>query len=420
MSLIRTLKLYADLLFYMTFAGAVISTQTEAARYGGLLSILPFLALSAVLLGYFAERKRLKWLAVMPLISALFMTAFNYGIFNFILLLPACVYIIYYAKVYPHNVGNLDYRRIFVLYVCIALLFFFISALLLGVYEVVLINNAVLAPYIIMFSMSSMLLMRIVRHDSQVLSQARFKVMNIINVVSVVFVGVVLGSVQLRQFMAAFAVFLYSAILIPFLSTIISAGIYAASYVGALIGLLNPDWETFDEVNLAGYGEYVDEMLGLPPGDPIGATDSGINVETIADIVLLVMLALVLLLLLRSAIKLLVKRGWVAKNGSFERVERMPLKGDELRSSRRVSRANNQIRQIYRQFLKLCKVKGIILKPHHTTEDIAKIFKITYGEGKSVFALREIYINSRYGEKTPKEADAKKCLEIYNKLKKMG
>ena len=71
------------------------------------------------------------------------------------------------------------------------------------------------------------------------------------------------------------------------------------------------------------------------------------------------------------------------------------------------------------KFLKLCKTKRVVIEPSQTTADIAQNFGNAVGEYENAFALREIYIESRYGEKIPDSAAVRKCKETYDRLKRM-
>jgi len=409
MSLVYSLKLLSDLLFYMTFAGTISAMIGAVGRdmgNSGLLSTLPFLALSAVLLGALAERGKLKYLAFVPLLPAAVM-ALNYGVIHLVLIAPACAYIIYYATTLPYNIKTVGYTGIFRLYLCIVLpicLFFAVNTTFFGAFL-----RGALGFYLIMFVFSSIVLMRMLRHDSEILLQTRFKVMNSLSVALVIILGTVLGSPQGIQLMHAFLTAFYLRVIIPLLMLVFRIVSIILFPILALFGLVLEEWEVYlPEQNYQEFGE---------PGEvEFLIQERGVGLIIFQAVVFLG-IAVIAFFVLRALFRFLTQKDF-QKDGEGVDIERIFL-GDNRRKKKKEPRVNHQIRQVYKKFLKLCQNKGITLHPSLTTEDIAKTYGSSVHEDKTAFALREIYIDSRYGEKTPSSADVKECRELYNKLKKM-
>ena len=407
MGLVYSLKLVSDLLFYMTFAGtisALIGSYGRQMGNSGLLSVLPLMALSAMLLGPLAERGKFKYLAFIPLIPAVFM-ALNYGIIHLLFLAPALAYIVYYATTLPYNIKTVGYTNIFRMYLYVAIpiaIFFAVNVAFFGAFL-----SGALGPYIIMFLVSSIVLMRMLRHDNEILMQNRFKIMNSIGVIGVIIMGVVLGSPQGLRLMTAVISFIYFRIFIPFAVAIFAL---VGIILFPIMSLFN--WEEVEMPQDDG-GGYV----GLPPDFEFYEMQQSIGV-IIFQIIVFIGLAVLVFYVLRAIFRFLTQKTF-NREGAPANIQRVFL-GDKGPARRKEPRVNHQIRQIYRKFLKLCKNRGITLHQSLTTEDIAKSFASSVGDNESAFALREIYIESRYGEKTPDSKDVKQCRELYGKLKKLG
>jgi len=431
MSLVYSLKLLSDLIFYLTFAGlisALIGAQGRAMGVGGFVNYLPLFLISAVILGLLTERERvsslrseidakassatvargrIKYAALLPLLGAI-VGALSDGAIHFVFLAPAIVYTAYYATTLPYDIKTVSYSAVFRLYLVLVLpmcIFFATNLSFFGAFL-----SGIIVPYLIMFAASSIILMRMLRHDTEILLQARFKVMNTLSVAGVLLVGVALGSGWGIRAMLAVLNFIYFRIFIPILYIILLA-------VGAVL---------FPVLSLLGWQEW---EVGWPqqeeqPGDFEGWEEVVYQPEPgigylIFQIVVFIGLAVLAFFLLRALFRFLTQKS-IVRDSEQIGIERVSLDDGRKLFRKREPRINHQIRQIYRKFLKLCKNRGITLHPSLTTEDIARSFGESAGDYSSAKDLREIYIESRYGEKTPKPSDIKESKEIYNRLKKMG
>jgi len=408
MSLVYSLKLLCDVLFYMTFAGlisAFIGVHGSVMTNSGLLNTLPFLVISAVLLGASAERKMIKYLVFLPLFGAAAI-AYNDGLIHLILLGPAIAYIIYYATTLPYDIKTVGHSVVFRLYLIIVTpICIFFSANFTFFQSFM---NEVLGPYLIMFAAASIVLMRMIRHDIEVLNQRKFRIINMLSVAGVVLAGIFLGSGTGIRFMLMGLSFLYFRVFIPilyFILLVIGVILYPFTRI---LGLERMDVAWPEDSGPVELTEWVDM------GDEVIRRGLGYQ---IVQVIVFIALGVAAFFLLRALFRFLTHKQLV-RGVAAVKTENILIK-DGRKNKRKEPRVNHQIRQIYRKFLKLCKNKGITLHQSLTTEDIAKSFGSAVKDKSSTFALREIYIDSRYGEKRPTSADIKECKELYNKLKKM-
>ena len=414
MSLVYSLKLLADLLFYLTFAGT-ISALIGAVYVGmgrtgmgnsGLLSALPFIAISVLILGVLHERGKLKYLCLLPIVPAIFITL-NYGVIHLFLLAPAIAYTVYYATTLPYNVKTIGYTRVFRLYMCIVLptcLFFAVNSRFFGPFL-----SGALGPYLLMFATCGILLMRMIRHDTDILLQTRFKIMSSLGVVGVVIMGAFLGSPRGVQFMRAVFNFLYFSIFIPIVSFIFMIVGFVLFPILSLFGFDQWDVTFFMNDGTSAYvgAEHIE----------IYELERGLSFY-VAQVVAVIIIAVVAFLAIRALFRFLIEKN-IISDGAPVIIERVFLgDGSGSGAKKKEPRVNHQVRQVYRKFLKLCEKRGIDLHHSLTTEDIAKVYTASTKDSDNPDRLREIYIESRYGEKIPTGADVKECKELYSRMKK--
>jgi len=407
MSLVYSLKLLADLLFYLTFAGtisALIGGADRAMGNSGLLSVVPFVALSALFLGVLHERGKFKYLSFIPLIPAAIF-ALDYGVVHLLLLAPAIAYTVYYATTLPYNIKTVGYTKVFRLYMCIVLpicLFFAVNSTFFGAFL-----SGALGPYLLMFTACGIVLMRMIRHDTEILLQTRFKIMNAIGVAGVIIVGAFLGSPQGVQVMSTVFSFLYFRVLIPIIYLIFMIVGFILFPILSLFGF--EEWDVYFPMADGG------DMYGVPGDIEVYTLERGWSYY-IALIVVIIIIAVVAFYVLRAMFRFLTEKS-IIRDGTPVIIERVFL-GDDKGAKKKEPRVNHQIRQVYRKFLKLCEKKGITLHQSLTTKDISDAYGAAAKDSESPDRLREIYIESRYGEKIPTTADVKECRELYNRMKK--
>lgn len=407
MSLVYSLKLLADLLFYLTFAGtisAMVGSDGQTMQNSGLLSTLPLLAISALLLGALSERGKLKYISFIPLLPALFI-AFGYGAIHAVLLAPAIAYVVYYATTLPYNIKTVGYTKVFRLYLCIVLpicLFFAINSTFFGSFL-----SGATGPYLLIFSACSIVLMRMIRHDTEILLQTRFKIINSLGVVGVIIAGAIIGSPQGVQVMQEIIRFLYFNVFIHLLTIIFGIVGFVLFPIFSLFGF--EEWDVYFPTDDGG------DMYGVPGAIETYQMERGWS-YILAQVIILAILIVVAFYTLRAMFRFLTEKN-IIRDGAPVIIERVFL-GDDKNARKREPRVSHQVRQVYRKFLKLCQKRGLTLHQSLTTEDIAKAYGASSKDSSASDRLREIYIESRYGEKVPSSADVKECKELYNRMKK--
>ena len=160
-----------------------------------------------------------------------------------------------------------------------------------------------------------------------------------------------------------------------------------------------------NEVNAEGSGQ------GEPPVPE--QIEPNAMVDTIAGVVLILIVAAALLFLARKAVKMMKSR----REGRGRRIytQRIPVSGDQR--GEKVTGNRAKVRAVYRKFLRLVVERGEDIRPDHTSEDVLHLASLV-ADGKECAALREVYIAARYD--TAREVTSgqvKEAKNLYNKLK---
>ena len=397
MSSVYSLKLICDLSFYLSFAGFICSMATG----NSLMGTLPYLFSCAFVSSLISEKGNVRFVPLVLLLPALFILREN--IFNYLFFIPACAYTVYYVNSLPYDIATREYSATYTLYFNIAvpasLIFFIVSK-----------ENfeAVSIPYGLLFTVCAIVLMRMLRHDKEVLNQARFKILNTLSVAGVVIIGALAGSTQFLGFVGSVIKTIYFSFIVPILTFLMIIILYILTPIFNLLNLDDVDIRFYSEVE----NIVIESGWDLFKEEEIPEAGISLQIFKIACICILILIAIYLSYKLYKFLTMKYD-----PRPSASKVERTFL--DQGRPKKKEPRVNHQIRQIYRKFMKLCEDNGVVIYPYTTTEDIARQAGNVLGEKEASAQLRSIYIESRYGEVAPTKEKIKQCRDIYNKFKKL-
>jgi len=395
------LKRICDICFYLTFAsliGALLGADN-------LTSTLPVFASIAFLSAFLAPRGWIRY-ASFILLPALFLFV-SPTIANLIILTPAIVYIIWACPKPGERVADFDYTTTFLVFLGI---FGFIFAFFMILHSWAEVGDDFPPDtflFAMMFAVLSIVFMRMARHHESVLRQLRFKVMNTTSLVGVMIVAVLVSNDRFLAFVWSIIRFIWLQIFVPLLEIIAWVFVVIVAFIAGLFGL--------DE-----FGEF-----DSPPPPQMGFSDmpeEGFydrDAWAYGHIVLIFIVVVVALLILYAMFKLLSRKinATVIKDDGIEE-ERFALDDDGKEKKRRFRRQKeNQVREIYREFLKLVKKKDVIIPPHLTSYEVENRVATKFQTEKSN-ELRNEYIKVRYGEADFTKEDEKRIKGLYKEIKK--
>ncbi|MCL2323663.1 MAG: hypothetical protein FWC47_16350 [Oscillospiraceae bacterium] len=406
MNLVFTLKMLSDICFYFTFANFFSYLFTG----NNVLIAVPIMVISAFLSAILKSRGFIKYLPLVLMVSCFFVIPIN--LVNIIVLLPPIFYIAY--NVYKIKKFKYDfvYSDVFFLYLKIAGPFMLI--ILFYLYENFMENSLPYSlPYVLIFLVSSVILMRMLKQDESVLKQVKFKILTILPVILTLGAGLIFASKTSFQVLKAVFSFIYFNILIPVLMLIFTG----VSYLGLLL---------YYFLKSISRGELELPMNVDNSAEEINSTQQYLNQNINYNgagfqVFKMVFMVIFICFLIFFAYKLFKKfmmrdRGYMVHDDVME--ERIPIVKDEESFSKNKSRKLNQVRLIYKKFLLLCIKFGIPINKSFTSLDYEKLSKDKFKKDEVIDGIRSIYLEVRYGEKEASREDVKKIKELFEDLKK--
>ncbi|MCL2402112.1 MAG: DUF4129 domain-containing protein [Oscillospiraceae bacterium] len=392
------LKSVCNICFYMTFANFI----GVLAGGSNLFVTLPVFVLAAFLGAFLAERGRIKYLALAPLVLCFFMVPLHPA--NVLVLIPACIYTAF-ALLRPRQ--GMSHQEYLVVFKAFAKLFipYLLAALLFGQLAAVE-NGSVL--FAMTFLAGAVTLLRILRHDDEVINERRFKLLNVLYISGAIAIGPILS---INDFFVLRTLGrLYTDIIVPAFVFLIS-GIF--NLVNALLQSLYL-WTPEEEA-----GEVVDMLEIFEAWEEAGAEIWARIVGYIVSVIIVLAVLLGAVLLVRHIVRKV--------KAMLAQAEQPPPSYSESRTTigavaapsaqKRRRRQGNPVREIYRKFLNLCKRRDMDIQPFMTSQDIEQAAAEHFSQPQ-LKALRDIYIKVRYADADCTKEDIKQAKALYNELSK--
>jgi len=370
MTFTTTLKRICDICFYLAFAAFF------AVVFGGtsLVATLPLFAIVAFLTALLGGWGVIRFVPLVLLGWCFFIVQLHVA--NVLVLIPACIYLVYVTYM-PHQ--DFDYTFMFKGFLW-AFVIFILILLLFGLRPELEISTF---PFGVVFLISAVLLLRMLRHERHVMDEQGFNVLNIISIALVIGVGFILSSERAVLYIRTMMGMFYFNILAPFLGLIIAAFGFAMQPI--IKWLLGRDIDR----------SVFDFDLGMMAFDDIEYTpqsESGRFAVVVTNLLYVFLCVIVVILLIKLIRKFRKHTPSFESKGLLE--QRTELVFDKAPIQKRNT---NKIREIYRKFLLLCRREGIRIEPYMTSLNIEHetLDKLRQPHSKK---LRDIYIKVRYGD----------------------
>ncbi len=406
MNLAFFLKIFADLCFYGTFAAFF------ASAYGLTGSLLPqfaLLALSAALSRMAGKRWPGKPTGLLPLLLCLSAFLLPTQTAGLVILAPAALYVMFCCATGRTQPVYYDAIDVFRLELKLLILPAVMAVALMQVRRA----EAFSLPYLLAFFLSSVMLLRMLRHDEATLSQTRFRVMNGLTLAGLCLVCGVLGSPQFRGLAGLALKGIWKILSYPFL--LIFGGL-GAGLIWALEAILP------DELNFEGIKQ---EALEFPTGteevwqDQLTeqASDPSRIAAWVVSGLLIALAVLAAVLLFR---KLAAARRTDSAAGPEQRRFSAAAMPPPQRPLTRLSARTPdlQVRYWYQQLLHKTGQEGGTLKPSMDTRQQSREEESAFPRrGQEIARLRQLYLPARYKGQATAE-DAREAKDLYHRIKK--
>jgi len=364
------LKRICEICFYFAFANLI------GLIFGGtsLFWTLPLFVLTAFLTAFLSDKGKVQYIPLVLLVGVFF----PLNIANGLVLLPACVYLIY--ATYKNSRGydifqHFEYITMLKWFVGVFLIVAFI-AFAFG-FRVPFESSSL--PFGIIFLISVVSLLRMLRHDMQVLNSRRFTLANILYVAGISFAVIALSS----EWSIHFLRMVYVYVIVPTFALIVMILGYLMLPILHLLTFLVNRFAADEEIIL-------NTLVIGPPEKIVGELGNYSDFELPMFIFYLAAGAIAVFLLVKIIKRL---QGKFIPQTAFEGVAETRFSIGGAVKSPNEKRSGNKIREVYKQFLNLCRKKGIDIQPHMTSLDVENA---AVARGWDTAELRDIYIKVRY------------------------
>ena len=406
MNLVFFLKIFADLCYYGMFAAFF------ASSYGLTGSLLPQFGLLA-LAAAFSRMADRKWpklpLRFLPLLLCPVAFLLPTQTAGLVILAPAALYVVFCCvaqRTQPDYFSVADS--------------FFLELKLLIFPALMAVALAQLSraerfslPYLLVFGLGSVLLLRMLRHDEQTLSQPRFRVMNSLSVAALCLLCGIMGSPFFRSLLGTVLKAAWKVVSFPIFLVLGSAGALLAWFLESVL----PD-EPLHEPTKPDPLEYLVGQEELLPEDLLEqAVEPNRTVQTLIAILLIAFAAAAVFLLFR---KLMASRR--GDSAAQIQTNRFSL-GDAPQASRPLTRLNArtpelQVRYWYQKLLHRARDEGAPLRPDMDTRQQSGMEQDVFSQHHpEIVRMRQLYLPARYKNHATPE-DAKEAKDLFQRIKK--
>lgn len=262
----------------------------------------------------------------------------------------------------------------------------------LSVPFVLLMKMDFIAPFVLLYLMSGIFMLRLMRQDAAIFNETRFRVLNLLSVAGIVLLAVLISSDWFLGLAGMILGKIYDVLVIPIFYVIYTCG-YALYYLFIEIIFAGGYGDTTKKLNFGDMSmpdEMKDALLGEEQvnGEPF--------LMLLKGVFLIVGILLVLLLVYRNS----KSRNSRSKDSAREaRTSVTMIRPEEKIYADHIAPREPRaaVRYHYRNFLRLCLSLGQEFPRHYTSQHIENM-TIGNFDKETLKSMRKTYIRARYSE----------------------
>ncbi len=281
----------------------------------------------------------------------------------------------------------------------------------LSVPFVLLMKMDFIAPFVLLYLMSGIFMLRLMRQDAAIFNETRFRVLNLLSVAGIVLLAVVISSDWFLGLAGMILGKIYDVLVIPIFYVIYACG-YALYYLFIEIIFAGGYGDTTKKLNFGDMSmpdEMKDALLGEEQvnGEPF--------LMLLKGVFLIVGILLVLLLVYRNS----KSRNSRSKDSAREaRTSVTMIRPEEKIYADHIAPREPRaaVRYHYRNFLRLCLSLGQEFPRHYTSQHIENM-TIGNFDKETLKSMRKTYIRARYSEHDITKDDVSSIKAQVKKLK---
>ena len=281
----------------------------------------------------------------------------------------------------------------------------------LSVPFVLLMKMDFIAPFVLLYLMSGIFMLRLMRQDAAIFNETRFRVLNLLSVAGIVLLAVLISSDWFLGLAGMILGKIYDVLVIPIFYAIYACG-YALYYLFIEIIFAGGYGDTTKKLNFGDMSmpdEMKDALLGEEQvnGEPF--------LMLLKGVFLIVGILLVLLLVYRNS----KSRNSRSKDSAREaRTSVTMIRPEEKIYADHIAPREPRaaVRYHYRNFLRLCLSLGQEFPRHYTSQHIENM-TIGNFDKETLKSMRKTYIRARYSEHDITKDDVSSIKAQVKKLK---
>lgn len=400
MELTVFLKMLLDAAVFMTVGGFALNLAMPVSGMTPAL-IFPALAAAGGFLLMLREKNRYPAIA---LVLPAFLFAKTPADYILLGILAAYTFYIIHKQMFLNDDG--DFRQAFQpqLFVCI------LTCVISGVTIDFRMLNEVQLPCVLVIIVSSVALMRILRHNRETIDSGAFKLSNTITILLVCASTMALSSGVFIDTVFGILGFIYNKVILTGFGIFLSVAIRFLALFSKLFAWIFGKEVKFYEDGDSGTVGAVDELIydevegELPP---------------IVTYIFIGLLAIGAIFLAYKGLKALAGR-----NRRFEGTSPFALSRQTIEVPREDRRnpfakrsERESIRHQYRKFLRECLDRGFMITPYFDSQEISDGAR-DYFRGAPLDAFRLLYIKARYTDREITKEEAREAKSLYSEIKK--
>lgn len=281
----------------------------------------------------------------------------------------------------------------------------------LSVPFVLLMKLNYIGPFILLYLMSGIFMLRLLRQDATIFNETKFRVINLLTVSAIVLLTVFISSDWFLSMAGMVLGKIYDVLVVPIFYTIYTFG-YGLYYLIVEILLPNGYGDTTKELNFGDMGmsdEMKEALLGEETvnGEPF--------MMFLKGVFLIVGILLVVLLVYRNS------KGRQSRDKGAVREARTSvtlIRPEEKIYADHIAPREPRaaVRYYYRNFLRLCQSMGQEFPRHFTSQHIENVTANNFDK-ETLKTMRQTYIRARYSEHDISKDDVSLIKAQVKKLK---
>ncbi|MCL2285179.1 MAG: hypothetical protein FWC32_02315 [Firmicutes bacterium] len=307
---------------------------------------------------------------------------------------PAVIYAVYAILHYRKFVTNIKHKPVFIMYYKVfavfSLIVFFADRQF---------YQTVSLPIALVFFISSVILMRLTRHEERAQRQFSYKLISSWPVIVLFAAAILLASAWFTGLLGTVVSVIYFNLVIPLLNIMMRV----------IVFLIVPFF------NRRMVRDFVFEYNGQAPEEAYVwalldfEREQGLITYTVLMLIIVAAAAVILMVYL---LKKLLERvpALLAEDGVKQ--EYIPL---DTNKKQRSVRQKNKLRRMYYKFLAKCRKNGIQGENYYTSETYQQLAAEKFGMDNDLKKLRDIYLPVRYGG-SPEAQASKEDVDFARKL----